>query len=107
VVVVIVTPVVTVIVKETVPERPLASVAVTTTEYAPTVVGVPEIVPELNVRPLGKELPDAATQFHVYGAVAPLAVKVVEYGTPTPPTGTDVGVILTLWFSMAITRPPR
>jgi len=52
----------------------------------PAAVGVPAIVAPLSVRPAGNE-PDVTAQR--YGGVPPLAIKSVEYGEPTVPSGKE------------------
>ena len=67
---------VTVIEKEVVACVPILSVTFIPTVDAPTVVGVPLIIPALdNVSPAGKE-PDAIDQ--VYGVVPPIATICCE-----------------------------
>ena len=68
-----------------------ASVTCTVNDTVPVVVGVPEITPvdATRLNPVGNE-PELIDQ--VYGAVPPLACKVVEYAVPTVPLGNDVVV---------------
>lgn len=74
---------VTVLIIETIGDSESVTVSVTGT--APAAVGVPVIVDPETASPAGR--PDTV---HVYGAVPPVADKVVEYGVPTAPAGSEV-----------------
>jgi hypothetical protein len=58
----------------------------------PDVVGVPETTPPLEREIPGGRLPEASAQ--EYGAVPPVAAKVVEYPTPWVPPAIDAVVIV-------------
>ena len=74
----------TAMLKAFVPVLFAASVTCTVNDTVPVVVGVPEITPvdATRLNPAGNE-PELIDQ--VYGAVPPLACKVVEYAVPTVP----------------------
>lgn len=65
---------------------PLASVTLTQKNFETVEVGVPVIVPvvELSANPAGR-LPSEMAK--LYGAVPPLASITPEYGAPTTPVG--------------------
>ena len=69
----------------------LESVAITTREEEPDVLGVPEMVPLLlRERPGGNAVP--VPRVHVTGGVPPLDCKVALYGTLTVPLGSEAVV---------------
>jgi hypothetical protein len=65
---------------------PRLSVTSTVKVDVPAVVGVPEIVSPLSVRPAGK-LP--VTIDHVYGVVPPEAARLAEYAALVVPSSSD------------------
>lgn len=74
-----------VILNTPVPLVPAASNAWIVKVDTPAVVGVPASTPPADsVRPAGK---DPESTLNVYGAMPPLATKVVEYALPTVPAG--------------------
>ena len=72
---------------------PAESVTVMANVLVPALTGVPDKTPAaLNIMPVLQE-PLQGESVQVYGAVPFTAAKVVEYGVPTAPAGSEVVVI--------------
>ena len=95
-------------------EADAVSVTRRVTFAVPAVVGVPEIVPELDrVSPEGRE---PETTDHVYDGLPPVALRVWEYVVPTVPgTSGEVVVMarlidlasLSRWLILAVWTEPE